>query len=263
MCGRFALFSPPARLARFFEAGLAEGLDPEGTPSYNVAPTQLVLGVGRTHDDRRELGAYRWGLVPARGGEPAATRGLINARAETIGTKPSFRDAFAQRRLIVPADGFYEWRTSAGGSKQPYYFHRRDGEPLAFAGLWERWRAPDERPPGPRGADDRSAGNEPPARNGPGTGAGAVTRTCCIITTGAGPDMDGVHDRMPVILTADTIGVWLDREADPGQLRALLHESPPGTLAHHPVDRRVGNVRFDEPALLEVRPTDPALFEGA
>jgi putative SOS response-associated peptidase YedK len=233
MCGRFALFTPPVRLARYFQATLGDDLDPERGPNWNVAPTTQVLGVTAQRadgndDPSRLLTEFRWGLVPSWAKDASAGSRLFNARGETVATKPSFRAAFKARRIIVPADGFYEWHAQGNGGKQPHYFTRADGEPLAFAGLSEWWR-------------DKSA---PP--DAPGL------RSCTIITTSASQDMDGIHDRMPVILSPDTFDVWLDPDAeDTSELTALVHSAPSGTLVHHPVDRRVGSVRNNGAGLIE------------
>src|SRR5258708_23252120 len=154
MCGRFALYTPPARIARYFGASLAEGADGEHAPSWNVAPTDPVLGVrdrpprpgpaeegGPAEESgapERILMSFRWGLIPWWSKDAKSGSRLFNARSEAVATKPSFRQAFRERRLIVPADGFYEWHKTKTGHRQPYYFSRADGEPLAFAGLAER-----------------------------------------------------------------------------------------------------------------------------
>jgi putative SOS response-associated peptidase YedK len=247
MCGRFALFTPPARMARYFGATLAEDTDPELAPSWNVAPTDEVLGVrdrpvrqesdranGRedahagTGEAERLLMSFRWGLVPWWSKDAKSGSRLFNARSESVATKPSFREAFRERRIIVPADGFYEWRKTKTGHRQPYFFSRADGAPLAFAGLAERWRE--------KGAP-------------PGT---PYLRSCTIITTPGGADMAGIHDRMPVILDPATFDAWLDpSNQDAEELRALLRPPPAGTVVHHPVGPRIGNVRNNEPALIE------------
>jgi putative SOS response-associated peptidase YedK len=234
MCGRFALYTPPARVARYFQATLAEGTEAGYTPSWNVAPTDQVLGV-REHppprDDpgappKRELMSFRWGLVPWWSKDAKGASRLINARCETVATKASFREAFKERRIIVPADGFYEWHR-AGGKKQPHFFARADGAPMAFAGLAERWR-------------DRSTPDAP------------LIRSCSIITTRAGADMNGIHDRMPVILDPTTFDPWLDpANEDVEELRALLRPPPKGTVVHHRVDPRIGNVANNDAALIE------------
>ena len=243
MCGRFALFTPPARMARYFGASLAEGVDSEFHASWNVAPTDPVLGVRDrpvrpttgpgTEEEQptppgaeRLLMSFRWGLIPWWSKDTKSGGRLFNARSETVATKASFREAFRERRIIVPADGFYEWYKTGG--KQPHYFTRADGQPLAFAGLAERWRAKDA----PKDAP--------------------YVRSCTVITAPGGADMEGIHDRMPVILDPATFDLWLDpANEDVEEMRALLRPPPAGTLVHHPVGTRVGNVRNNDAALLE------------
>jgi putative SOS response-associated peptidase YedK len=246
MCGRFALYTPPDQLARLFDAELAAGVPPDGDPHWNIAPTTRVLGLrfghpdgGRPDHGRLVVDRFRWGLVPPQSKDPAEGSRLFNARAETVATRPSFRDAFDHRRMAVLADGFFEWRKGPGKGRQPHYFSRADGRPLAFAGLWADWRDP--RP----GAADRP-----------------TVRSCTIVTTTAGQDMDGVHDRMPVVLAPDALDRWLlPAGADREELRALLRPGPKGTLVHHPVDQRVGNVRHDDPGL--IAPLPPAATSSA
>ncbi|MGH9090026.1 MAG: SOS response-associated peptidase [Acidimicrobiales bacterium] len=224
MCGRFALYSEPDRLVAWLDAELAPDLTDRFHPSWNVAPLSQVLGA-REHDEQRQLELFSWGLVPGWAKDAAAAGRTFNARAETVATKPTFRAAFRRRRLLVPADGFYEW-TAKGGPRQkvPHYFSRADGEPLALAGLWEYWR--------------------------PAEGTGRLSAT--IITTAAGPDMDGVHDRQPVVLEPDTWERWLSPDLqDRDELEGLLHAGPAGQLRHWPVRREVGNVRNDGPDLVE------------
>jgi putative SOS response-associated peptidase YedK len=225
MCGRFALYSDPARFAELVDAELA--LDPdEYQPSWNVGPTRTILGVAGHPDGTRVLGAYRWGLVPGSAKDPSALRSTFNARAESVATRPTFRSAFRRGRILVPADAFYEWRT-AGGVKTPNAFTRADGSPLVFAGLAEQWRRPDD----------------------------TILHSATIITTQAGPDMDGIHDRMPVVLEPGSWAHWLDRTVDHrDELESLLRPAPAGTLIHHEVGRAVGNVRNDSPELLAVAP---------
>src|SRR5580692_10314149 len=168
MCGRFALYTPPAKIARYFGATLAAGPDGEHAPSWNVAPTDSVLGVRDRPARRAEQGqagqspseqsppeegaaeeggeperllmSLRWGLIPWWSKDAKSGSRLFNARGETVAARASFREAFRERRIIVPADGFYEWRHLKTGGKQPHYFARADGAPMAFAGLAERWR---------------------------------------------------------------------------------------------------------------------------
>jgi len=230
-------------MARYFGATLADGTDPERAPSWNVAPTDEVLGVrdrpvrpagetGAAPADaamsERLLMTFRWGLVPWWSKDTKSGSRLFNARSETVATKASFREAFRERRIIVPADGFYEWHTAQTGRKEPHYFSRADGTPLAFAGLAERWR--------PKGAPKDTP----------------YLRSCTVITAPGGADMAGIHDRMPVILDPATFDLWLDpANEDSEELRALLRPPPAGTVVHHPVGPLVGNVRNNEPALIE------------
>jgi putative SOS response-associated peptidase YedK len=234
MCGRFALSTPPARLARYFGATLSEEAAHEH-PSWNVAPTDEVLGVRDRPTDagtvERTLLTFRWGLIPWWSKDTKSASRLINARRETVLTRPSFREAFEKRRIIVPADGFYEWRRTKSGGKQPHFFTRADGAPMALAGLAERWR-------------DKNLPPDAPA-----------VRSCTIITTSAGPDMEGIHDRMPVLLDPATFDLWLDpANEDTEGLRALLSPLPTGTVAHHPVGPRIGNVRNNDPELIAPAP---------
>jgi putative SOS response-associated peptidase YedK len=156
---------------------------------------------------------------------------MINARAETVATKPAFQSLLARRRCLIVADGFYEWKRTATHRKTstPFYFVRKDGEPMTFAGLWDYWRDP-KRP------------DDPDAR----------LRTCTIITTESSPDVEDIHDRMPVIVEPTEIDDWLDRaEQEPGYAQTFLHPSPAKLLVRHQVSRRVNNVRNDGPDLIE------------
>ncbi|HUO47313.1 MAG TPA: SOS response-associated peptidase [Acidimicrobiales bacterium] len=235
MCGRIDLHTPPSRLARLLHAELAADVDPEGTPRWNLPPTEGVLAMvaGRRQDaPPRVLATFRWGLVPSWAKDPSVGNRMINARAESLEDRNAYRDAFAHRRCLVIADGFYEWKRPPDGGKGPripFYFHRADGAPLAFAGLWERWHDPAR-------AEEQ----------------GAWLRSCTIVTTDAGPDLVAVHDRMPVIVEVDAFDDWLDPGLEEtGALRPLLAPSPAGTLASHRVDRAVNNVRNDGPELVE------------
>jgi len=225
MCGRVALYTPPAKLARFLDAALAAGIDPEGRPSWNIGPQRSLFAV--TEDDhRRTLDHYRWGLLPSWAKDPSISNKLFNARSETVTEKPSFRSAFAKRPCVIPVDGFYEWDHRDGKGRQPHFFTRHDGTPMLLAGLVEQWRNPAD-PDAP------------------------IVRTCTVITTTPSDDIEGVHDRMPVILTMANVAPWLDTNA-PGSLRqALLTPAPNGTLEHCVVGSAVGNVRNDGPVLIE------------
>jgi len=244
MCGRFSLYTPPARVARFFQATLADDVDPAGEPSWNIGPTRDVAGItvdrprdgttrtGPTGAGERILDVYRWGLIPSWAKDPSVGSRLFNARAETVANRASFRTAFQSRRAIIPADGFFEWRKSPAGGRIPHFFHRADGNLMAFAGLWDLWR------------DPQWTGEH-----------GGWLRSCTIITTRASQDMDAIHSRMPVVLDPTVLDFWLDPANDDRQeLEALLRPPPPGTLAHHRVDNRVGNVRNDDPGLIAELP---------
>ena len=226
MCGRVALFTPPSRLARFLDATLAAGLSPDGHPSWNVGPQRLLYGAHLV-DGQRVLEAFRWGLLPPWASDPALSNRLINARSETVAEKPSFREAFRNRPCVIPVDGFYEWAIR-GAHRQPHYFTRRDGNPALLAGLYEYWRDP-------------SLPADAPLR-----------QTCTVLTTTPSDDIDGVHDRMPVILTPENVGGWL--RTDPEGIherRSLLQPAPVGTLQHLAVNPAVGSVRNDGPEMIE------------
>ncbi|MGE3620945.1 MAG: SOS response-associated peptidase [Acidimicrobiia bacterium] len=223
MCGRFASTSPPDQVAAYFGAELAEALL---EPSYNVAPTNDVYAV-LEDGGVRHVDAFHWGLIPLWAKDPKIGSKMINARAETLAEKSAYRSAFRKRRCIVPADGFYEWKAVPGQkAKQPYFIHRADGEPLAFAGLWEVWRGPDK-------------DQEP-------------LRSATIVTTSANQDMAPVHDRMPVVLPREAWSTWLDRDGDDLDLLGkLLVPARPGILTMHPVSTLVNNVRNKGPELAD------------
>ena len=241
MCGRIALYTDPDRLSRIFDAQLALGIVTDGHPVYNVPPTEQVLGIvaagpGSDPDDQpaRLIDQFRWGLIPPRAKDAKVGSRMFNARGETLASRSAFRSAFLSRRVAVLADGFYEWGPGVGKTRQPYFFRRADGQPMAMAGLWEPWCAP-------VGDGD--------------TGDLREIRTCAIVTTSAGPDMEGIHDRMPVILEATALDPWLDPDNhDRDELEAMVRASPLETLHHYPVDLRVGNVRNDGPELVEPLP---------
>lgn len=217
MCGRYVSFLPPEAIARLF--GTSNPL-PNLKPTWNMAPT-MSAPVIRRHPDtgQRHLDALTWGFVPAFTKVLKEARKPINARSETVATSGMFRAAFAKRRCIVPASAFYEWRADPGG-KTPFAIARADGDPMAFAGIWEGWRSPE----------------------------GDILRSFAILTTVANQQMAALHERMPVILERSEWPAWLgETEGDPA---ALLRPLPEGVLKLWPVDRRVGNVRNDGPELL-------------
>jgi putative SOS response-associated peptidase YedK len=221
--------TPPSVLAERFMVD--EIVVDDRPPSWNVAPTADVYAVARSKQGSRRLGTLRWGLVPSWADNPGSGGRHINARAETVATNGIFRESFARRRCLIPADGFYEWRGPAepGEAKQPFFIGARDGEPLALAGVWDAWRD----------AEDR------------------WLRTCAIITTKANEIVAPLHDRMPVVLPEEAWAGWLDpSELDVRGARALLVPSAAGLLERHPVSSSVNNVRNDGPELVERLPAE-------
>jgi putative SOS response-associated peptidase YedK len=232
VCGRFVATTPVGDLVDHFgieriaDRDLDDGRDAAWIDaSWNVAPTDRVPAIAVRRDERT-LGTFRWGLVPSWAKDLAIGSKLINARAETVATKPAFRKAFQKRRCIVPADGFYEWEAIPGArKKQPWYVHDPSGEPLAFAGLWEVWRDPAEPD-------------------------GELVRTCTIVTTTANDLMARIHDRMPVVLSEREWERWLDPAFDDvDALSGLLVPAPDDLLVMHPVSTAVSNVRNQGPEL--------------
>ena len=233
MCGRFS--------NRFTWKELHERLDLIGTPlnlrpRYNIAPSQDVAAV-RAADPGSQSGAgigrtlamLRWGLIPAWARDPAIGHKLINARSETAAEKPSFRSAYRNRRCLIPADGFYEWQRR-GGSRQPWLFGLRDGAPMIFAGLWERWTVPES-----------AALTGSLAERSPGD----AVETCTILTTAANEAVAPVHGRMPVILAPDAWDGWLAGEPVP------LGPYPPDAMTAHPVSTHVNRPANDDPRCVE------------
>ncbi|MCB0994123.1 MAG: SOS response-associated peptidase [Acidimicrobiales bacterium] len=245
MCGRFVSATPPDQLAAYFgvDALTERVVDAAPEPNFNVAPTTGVYTVTE-RDDERILDTYRWGLVPFWAKDPSVGSRMINARAETVATKNAFRKLIVSKRCIIPADGFYEWRVLAPESelgeaerkaegtkrrgtkapKQPVFIHRVDGEPLAFAGLWDRWVDAE----------------------------GHELRSCTIITTAANPVIEPIHDRMPVVLPPDSWSTWLDPDVrDLDVVTGLLVAAPEELLVWHPVSTEVNSVRNKGPQLIE------------
>lgn len=240
MCGRFVSSSPPDQIAAYFDVeAVPEQLLDRG-PNFNTAPTTGVLVVYEDGSTRR-LDAFHWGLVPSWAKDTKIGARMINARAETIAEKPAFKRAFAQRRCIIPADGFYEWTTQPGAAKkQPYLIHRPDGEPYAFAGIWERWK-------GPKGAAEEGSGAEP-------------LRSCSIVTTSANDTMSELHDRMPVILPRSAWDTWLDTDQhDTELLGQLLVPAPDELITFHAVSTEVNSARNKGEHLVDA--VDPATGE--
>lgn len=227
MCGRYADFLTDQQLQDAFAiAKVAD--DVRLLPaSWNVAPTQRVHMVRADADagGQRTLEVARWGLVPSWAKDSSIGSRMINARAETVADKPSFRSAFAKRRCLIPANGYYEWHVR-DGAKTPHFIHPQEDSALAFAGLYEWWK--DKAAPG---EDD-------------------WLLTCTIITTAARDDMRELHDRQPVMLTADQREAWLHPDSAPADLFNAI-AAPAPDLQWHAVDRAVGNVRNNEPDLVE------------
>lgn len=234
MCGRFVSSSSAEEIAQYFEVDQVSEQALEHRPNYNTAPTTDVFVV-YSDGSSRKLDTFHWGLVPRWAKDLKIGNRLINARAETVAEKPSFRSAFKKRRCIMPADGFYEWNRPGGAKrKQPWYIQRPDAEPFAFAGLWEEWRGvlPS--------AADTAKDSEPDASEA----AEQVTvRSSTIITGEANEKMAELHHRMPVILPASAWEEWLDPETDPARLTKLLVPAPKQLITFHPVSTEVNNVR--------------------
>ena len=220
MCGRFTQERPASELAEIFGA---EPLVDDPGAHYNVAPTDEASVVVQ-RGDRRAVTAYHWGLIPHWAAEAKVGSRMFNARAETITTSPAFRDAFVRKRCLVPVDSFYEWKRE-GSVRQPFRVVRRDGAPLALAGLWAGWRDP---------ATD------------------SVRRTFTIITTSPNKALADLHDRMPVVIAQSAWDRWLDTSSgDPGELLGLLVPNEEVALEVYAVRRDVNDVRRDGPELIE------------
>ncbi|MET7689061.1 SOS response-associated peptidase [Streptomyces sp. NPDC005483] len=244
MCGRYVSTRSPEDLVQLFQV---TDWRPEETlaPNWNVAPTDEVWAVlerpARGDDDAaastgRQLRPLRWGLVPSWAKDVKVGARMINARVETVHEKPAYRRAFAKRRCLLPADGFYEWQQikdqdTGKARKQPYFIHPENEQVMALAGLYEYWRDPAVR------QDDDPA---------------AWLMTCTIITTEATDAAGHVHPRMPLALTPDHYDAWLDpHHQHPDELRALLTQPADGHLDARPVSTAVNNVRNNGPQLLE------------
>ena len=221
MCGRFVGYRKLEQLQEHFPIDVVYA---QVVANYNVAPTQQILAIARI-DGVNVLDSYNWGLVPFWAKDTAIGYKMINARSETVASKPGFREAFKKRRCLIPADGFFEWLQQRGG-KQPMFITLPDGAPFAFAGLWESWhnkKLPDQ-----------------------------VYRSCTIITREAVGAVSELHHRMPVILDPKVYGTWLDPDhQDPQSLSAILRDHALTELVFHPVDRAVNSVRNNDPSNIE------------
>ncbi len=225
MCGRYTLTTSIEALRRLFAF---EGAPLNLQPRWNMAPTQAAPVVRLAGDGSREFRMLHWGLVPYWAEDTSLQSHMINARGETVHDKPAFKQAFRQRRCLVPADGFYEWQTIGPKTKQPLLFRRRDREPFAFAGLWERWIPP----------------------------KGEVLETFTIVNTAANEMMAEFHDRVPVVLSPQDYAAWLDPAID---ARALVKAPPGEWFEHVRVSTYVNNVRHDDAGCQEPAPdAEPA-----
>jgi len=221
MCGRYTqTLDLAALLARF--GASAPASEPPAWRRFNIAPSQQAPVI--IHEAGRRLESLRWGLIPPWAKDPRIGSKLINARAETLLQKPSFKRPFLKTRCLVPADGFYEWkRTLGAGLKTPLRFVLRSGEPFAMAGLWDAWRDAE----------------------------GRAVRSFAIITTAANELMRPVHDRMPLILPREHEAAWLDPAADPAALTRLLEPSAAPDMSATEVSTLVNSPKNDLPACLE------------
>jgi putative SOS response-associated peptidase YedK len=234
MCGRYTLTNAdPARIQARFGIEESSKLADEEEPRYNIAPTDPVLAIRRTDSGARELGRLRWGLMPGRWAEKRSGPPLINARAESLPKQPAFAESFRERRCLIPADGFYEWRNDEGG-KTPIWLSRPDGDLFAFAGIWTA-------------LPSRGESAEP-------------LHSCAIVTCAPNGLIRPIHDRMPVVLQPDLEARWLDPELNEEELLALLVPAPDNALVPREVGDFVNDVRDDGPHLLERRAEQPQLF---
>jgi len=216
MCGRFALDTPPKKLAEHFN--LSGELDI--SPSWNIAPSSRICTITNDTEGHRQLSKMKWGLIPLWAKEATIGHKLANARGETVAEKPSFRSAFKYHRCIIPASGFYEWKTEKG-VKFPWYLSLKSGDPMAFAGLWETWH----------------------------TKEGDIIESCCIITTAANSIMEPIHDRMPVIIDSDQWSTWLShQEHQKNVLLPMIHPHDPESMQAWPVTRELNRVGFRDDA---------------
>jgi putative SOS response-associated peptidase YedK len=214
MCGRFAFYSPTEATAALFGVDASIAVEPR----FNIAPGQYIAAIRESEQGGRELAMFRWGLVPFWAKDPAIGNRMINARAETVAEKPSFRAAYRHRRCLVLADGFYEWKKE-GDTKTPYFISLQNGHPFAFAGLWETWSAKE--------SDE-------------------TIQSTTLITTAANESMAEVHHRMPIVLQPDTADRWL---AGDEQIIADVAANSP-VLQAWPVAKRVNNARNEGSELI-------------
>ncbi|MEO8356865.1 MAG: SOS response-associated peptidase [Chloroflexota bacterium] len=219
MCGRFTLTVNPAELQDAFQN---YSFPEKFAPRFNIAPTQPILAI--PNDERNEADFFLWGLIPMWAKDPSIGNKLINARAETLAEKPSFRGSLKHKRCLILADGFYEWKTGPGGKlKTPYFIHMQDRKPFAFAGLWDSWNSPD----------------------------GSQVKSCTIITTEPNELTSLVHNRMPAILHPRDYAKWLDASPQsPESLKPLIKPYPAEEMSAYAVSRMVNKPENDIPELV-------------
>lgn len=224
MCGRITLRRPDrVKLARLDTRALFNEV-----PRHNIAPTQSVWVITEANEER-SISLTQWGLIPAWSKKPA---GFINARAETLESKPSFSEAFMKRRCLIPADGFYEWE-KLGKARQPHYFQMQNAEPFFLAGIWDEWQQ-----------------------------NGTSMKTSAIITTTANRLLSTIHDRMPVILANEALDEWLRSNAKPSELMQLLNPFPDSMMQGFPVSLQVNRSEADHPGLVAPLPSDELVRNG-
>ncbi len=218
MCGRFSRHHKPDEIAERFDVEL---IDFDFDPRYNIAPSQISPVIA--FQNERKMMAAKWGLVPFWAKDPAIGNKLINARAETLAEKPSFKNALAKRRCLIPADGFYEWQKKSKGPGQPYYVRLNSGGLFAFAGLWEVWKNPE----------------------------GGMLQTFTIITTEPNELIKTFHHRMAVILKPEDEGAWIDPENGVNDVLPLLKPYPAEGMEAYMVSRAINSPLTDNEALIE------------
>jgi putative SOS response-associated peptidase YedK len=217
MCGRYTLHHKPEEIEERFDVEADEELV---APRYNIAPSQIIPTI--VHADSREIIGCKWGLIPFWAKDPKIGNNLINAKAETLAEKPSFKHALAKRRCLIPADGFYEWLKRGKAPSQPMHIRLRDGGLFAFAGLWEEWKSPEGEP----------------------------LRTCTIITVEPNEMVAKIHNRMPAILTTDEEAAWIDPKSKVADLLLMLRPYPTDEMEAIPVSRAVNRPSFDDAACI-------------
>lgn len=223
MCGRYT----DTKRDKQFLTRIGVQEQSEFFPRYNLAPTQEAWVAVRGEDGVVRLRKMRWGLVPFWSKEASGGAKMINARSESVAEKPAYRAAFRQRRCLVLADGFYEWRATSRG-KVPHYIRLKDGRPFVFAGLWETWK-----------------------------GEAGPLETFCILTGGANELVSEVHDRMPVILQEEHALKWLDPEAKPDELKGIFKPYPATEMEHYPVSKLVNSPANESPECIACAPPPP------